>query len=83
MKQYLKAHRIGIIRATLATIALSLIFGLYLVTIGIPRTAARNLFNKGEVALELGKKSEAKSYFEQAYAKWPESYIKEALNNLN
>ncbi len=83
MKSYLQAHKAGLTRATLASVALCLVFGVYLALIGIPRTEARNLFNKGEVALALDDKAAAKDYFEQAYAKWPESYIAEELGKLN
>lgn len=54
----------------------------YMVVIGVPKTKARNAYNKGELSLERRNNVNAKKYFEEALDHWNEKYIREEVEKL-
>ena len=63
-----------------------LTFGIYMayyVTIGVPKTEARNFYNEGIKAQGLGNTELAKKDFQKALTFWHEQYIQDELDKLN
>ncbi|BCX13722.1 MAG: hypothetical protein KatS3mg085_254 [Candidatus Dojkabacteria bacterium] len=54
-------------------------FCIYLIFIGIPKTQARNYYNKAIIAIEFGARDEAITYLSTALKYWEENYIKQKL----
>jgi hypothetical protein len=77
LKKYLVSNSRGILATLLTSFLLLIAFLTYLKFIGIPRTEARNLFNQAQLLILQEKDSEAKDVLMQAYAIWPEEYIKQ------
>lgn len=50
--------------------------------VGVPKTQARNYYNKGITNLEKGNKKQAIEDFEKALTYWEENYIKRELDEL-
>lgn len=59
------------------------LFFVYLIAIGVPRTHARNLYNEAYTLSEQGQNAEARSKLEEAYAVWPEPYILDGINLID
>ncbi len=72
----------GLIKATLLSISLGCIFLSYLYFVGMPKTAARNLFNRAEMALALGNTEKGYLLLRQALASYPEEYILERIRDI-
>lgn len=70
------------LRSFAVSLAVALLFLVYLVTLGIPKTTARNLYNEATLALKAGETAQARNLLEEAYKAWPEPYIKQELDNL-
>ncbi len=64
------------------SLAVAAVFGLYLVFIGIPKTQARNYYNKGVLSIQSGQVREGLQDFQTAVSYWPEPYIVAQLNGL-
>lgn len=79
----MKTHFKQLIQSLLISTLLSLLFLLYMWQIGIPKTQARNYYNKGVVNLEKGNKKQAELDFEKAMIYWEEDYIKRKLEEIN
>jgi hypothetical protein len=75
-----------LIKQALAGLALlglvTLIFGGYLITIGIPRTAARQLYIQAQAAKEDENYPHARELLRQALQVWPEEYIQVELTRI-
>lgn len=65
----------------LATVVVGLLFSVYLLFVGVPRTHARNLYNEAEALFTQGDDNESRQKLEAAYAVWPEQYILDTLQN--
>lgn len=79
-----KSFTAAVILGTIST----LIFFLYMLLVGIPKTQARNYYNLAETILEqrdisVTEKEQAKSYLNRAIEFWPERYIQERLESLD
>lgn len=72
----------GFIAAFLLGSISFLLFFLYMVVVGIPKTQARNYFNLAESYIEKGSIDLAKGYLERALEFWPENYIQERLDSI-
>lgn len=70
------------LQVSLASLAVALLFGIYIVLVGIPKTQARNLYNQGVISIQSGNIREGMQYFREATVAWPEPYILDELNRL-
>ncbi len=70
----------ALLRSAAVSLLVALIFGGYLILIGIPKSTARNLYNQALLAADMGDLEKADQLLQDAYAAWPEDYIQEALN---
>jgi hypothetical protein len=66
----------------LVSIIISLLFLVYLVFVGIPKTQARNYYNKALIELENNNIEKAVNYLQTALNYWDEKYIRRKLYEI-
>jgi len=79
---WLHRNKSQAIKFVIVSIGITTVFLLYVWFIGIPKTEARNLYNRAQIFIELHDYISARSLLEDAYAEFPEGYISEALTSL-
>jgi len=70
IKEYFKTEWKGMLTALAVSLVLALICGAYIYFIGMPITEARNKFNEGVKAMDIGDNKTAKSLFEESNKLW-------------
>lgn len=77
MLSWMKQNIFQIFAATVVSLMIAFGFIAYMIAIGVPKTQARNDYNRGILALEAGNEDVAIDYFEYALDHWDEKYIRE------
>lgn len=81
--QSIKNNYKDLIHLIIVSIFIAIVFIAYLVILGIPKTKARNYYNKGKIFLIMGDKEQAREFFDKARNYWDEKYIREDLEKIS
>lgn len=73
----------NLLKAFIVSLVVAGIYMAYYVTIGIPKTQARNYFNLANSDLEVGDKESALKNLETAKGFWPEQYVLDKIEELS
>lgn len=82
MYKWLKSNTKELLLSLAISLLIALLFGSFMYFVGIPKTKARNEYNKAVIDLQRGNEESAMQHLEEALEYWDEKYIREALENL-
>lgn len=82
MYKWLKNNIREMFYSLVVSIIVASIFITYIYFVGIPKTKARNEYNKAVIELKLGNEDAVEMHLENALNHWNEKYIRETLLEL-
>lgn len=72
----------NLIKLSIVGIIIGGVYMLYFFTVGVPKTQARNYYNKALIEIENGDNEKALEYLNNGQSYWREDYIKEEIEKL-